>query len=328
MVSWLNSGVTPQTLERALARLERWLAGSNVPEALVARREAGRATSADRRIAADAADALLAAQGGDGSWRGSLVATAEALLRLSELTGRSPPKRVVAAAARGVEWLRGLRGRPGRYGDGCSPERHRLGICHHFLGGFFAPEPPIEPDEELVLAIGARFPAGPAARLAASCLALQASLRWGAYGPDAQLHLDGLRRLFELDGRGGVDLVGIDALPAIVLVLLEARDRARYREMTVQSLARLTQIQRADGSWPELDALYILDVLLAATGAGLGTRAIDAAIRRGAGMLAITQQDDGLWERNSSPRRALIGWRALRYALGVGGGTAPQTGGD
>ncbi|HEX7120693.1 MAG TPA: hypothetical protein VF212_18010 [Longimicrobiales bacterium] len=315
MLSWVNPGVTSQTLERALARLEAGFLASSGPEALLARREAGRPEAGDDDLAGELVAQMLAAQDADGSWRGGLVATAEAMLLLRELAAPKPPKRVELAARRGVEWLRRLRGRPGRFGAGCSPDRHRLGLCHHSLGGFFAPEPPLAPGEELVLSSGGRFPTGPAAQLAASCLALRACLRWGGHGPDAWLHLDGLRRLLELEARREVELVPLEAFPAILLALVEAHTLAELREVLERMLARMVQTQRADGSWPELDAISILEVLLAAVGAGFGTPAIDAAIRRGAGLLAVTQREDGLWERDTAPRRALTGWRVLRHAL-------------
>ncbi len=329
MTSWISSGVTPQTLERALARLEAGFLGTPGAEALVARREAGGPASKDGRAAVAHVKAVVEAQEEDGSWRGSLVATVESLLLLRELLGAERPAAVDGAVARGLAWLRRLRGGPGRYGDGCSPERHRLGVCHHAVGGFFAPAPPLATGEELVLPCGARFPAGSAARLAASCTALRVCLRWGVFGPDTELHLDGLRRLLELDPRGANGLVPLEALPAVLVTLLEVPDRPELSEVTARGISRLTQMQRADGSWPELDALYILEALLAAADAGFGGPAIDAAIRRGAGLLAVTQRQDGQWERNATARRSLIGWRALRHAVRIdAGATQPAKGGD
>lgn len=329
MTSWVIPGVTPLTLERALARLESVFLGSTGPEALLARRDAGWAGEEDKQLARELIDGIIAAQDEDGSWRGALVTTAESLLLLGELAGRRAPKRVEQAARRGVEWLRRLRGGPGRFGAGCTPELHRLGFCHHWLAGFFRPEPPLAPGEELVLSNGSRYPTGPAAQLAASCLALRACLRWGDHGPDSWLHLDGLRRLLEYEASGDGSLVPLEAFPAILMALVEAHALAEARGLTAQMLARLVQTQRADGSWPELDAIEILEVLLAAVEAGFGTPAIDAAIRRGAGLLAVTQRENGMWERDTAPRRALTGWRVLRHALsseaaGTRGGSAAR----
>lgn len=315
MTSWVSPGVTPLTLERALERLESVFIDSAGPEALLARREARRSGVDDQRLARELVAGIVEAQDDDGSWHGALVPTAESLLLLAELAGRRVTKSVERAARSGVDWLRRLRGGPGRFGAGCTPERHALGFCHHSLAGFFRPEPPLAPGEELVLSNGAHYPTGPAAQLAASCLALRACLRWGDHGPDSWLHLDGLRRLLEHEASGESPLVPIEAIPAILLALVEAHALTEAREVIAQMLARLVQTQRADGSWPELDAIAILEVLLAAVDAGFGTPEIDAAIRRGAGLLAVTQRENGMWERDTAPQRALTGWRVLRLAV-------------
>lgn len=315
-----NVGTTPQTVERALARLEAAFLDSTGAEAQLARRESGRD---DPQARAARTAALVQAQQPDGSWGGSLTDTAELLLLLAELCDGEPDDDVAAAARHGMDWLRGRRGRPGRYGDGCSPERHRLGICEHFLGGFFAPEPPIPADRDLPLPCGAHIPAGPETRLVASCLALRSMLRWGRCGHDERLHLDGLRRLLAIDADRDGTSIAVDAVPAMLLALLEAPadpENPADHERTARALERIAGTQRADGSWPELDAFYILDVFVAAVDAGLRSPALLAAIRRSAELLAVTQQPDGLWEREATPRRKLIGWRALRTALRIHNG--------
>lgn len=328
MNSWVNTGVPSHVLEHALGRVEDALLAGNDADALLARREADRARADDDATAVALCDEILTGQTEDGSWGGSLIATAAVLLRLADLAGASPSARVAEAAGRGVAWLKRLRGRPGRYGEGCDPARHRAGLCHHFLGGFFAPEPPLEADAELQLPNGSRVPGGAAAQLTASCLALRATMRWGARGPDALLHLDGLRRLLELDTRTTQPRVPLDALPAIALVLLEGADRPEFRAAASHALERIVQVQRADGSWPELDTFAILEVLIAAVDSGFDSDAVDAALVRGSGLLALSQRPDGHWERDINTRRTRIGWRTLRHTVRSAQVTHPDQGAD
>ncbi len=328
MNSWVHGGITPQALERALGRVEEAILAAADADALLARREAGLTTPNDATLAATFCGVIVASQAEDGSWDGNLVTTAEMLMRLAALAGPDAADAVLNAGARGVAWLKSRRGKPGRFGDGCTPDRHRMGLCHHFLGGFFAPEPPIDEVEGLVLANGARVPGGAAGQLAASCLALRSVLRWEPHGPDASLHLDGLLRLLEWDRRTGGRLVPLDAVPAIALALLEAADRDEFRDAAKIVLDRIVQVQRADGSWPELDTFYILEVLLAALDAGFHSDAVDAALLRAAGLLALTQQPDGQWERDTVTARTRIGLRTLRHATRLAEGKTEPRNGD
>jgi hypothetical protein len=305
----------PESHRRALDRAEaRLLAGSDV-EAFLARREAGRPAPGDDERATELAAGIRETQQPDGSWQDSVIATAEALLCLRELepdaTAAEP------AVARAIDWLRTRRNAPGRFGDGCSPDRHRLGLCHHFLGGFFGPGPGDAPTQEAVLASGARLPGGPARALGASCLALRALIAWGVVGNDVVLHLEGLRRLAPLIRRESREPAPVDVLPLVVHALLDAPVADGNRDAALEALTRLAQMQRADGSWPELDTFYVLEVLLAAQ-ARHPNPTFDAALRRCAGLLTVTQQEHGAWDRDGGTRRLRIGWRTLRYATGAG----------
>lgn len=316
----MKIGMTSEKLKRALARTAGALLATNAAEAVVARHQAELSTPEDAELAATQADRLLGEQEADGSWGGDLLATAEALLLLSDLVSAGAPASEGEAVRRALSWLRGRRSAPGRFGDGCTAERHRLGFCHHFVGGFFAPVPPQATSKEVVLGSGARLRAGSAALLAASCVALQSVLRRGIDGVDAQLHLDALRRLIRLDPREARALLPIEVLPATLAALVEAPATAENRAAIERGLGRIVQSQRADGSWPELDTFYILEVLLAAVERGYRKASLEAAIRRAAGLLAVTQQPDGTWERGALPRRTVIGWRTLRYAVGATSG--------
>jgi len=351
MAAWIGPGISADRLRRALDRLEASFLEERSPEALIARREAGLWSSEDETLAAMLASELVGRQQADGSWDGDLCATAHAVVLLAELGPSVERGPIPSAVERATDWLHSRRGAPGRFGDGCTPDLHRLGFCHHFLGGFFAPtfeardasgphnerdphddrdpldergasDPPESPDPAVRLPCGAEFAPGPVASLVASCAALLALLKWGRVGPDARLHLDGVRRLLLVDPREVPGLVPLEAIPALVHVLLAAPERGDADPAVRRGLGRLTQVQRADGSWPEMDALCVLDVLIAASRAGHGNDAVAASLRRGAGLLAVTQRDEGTWERNGSAWRSLIAWRTLRFAVESCGGRA------
>ena len=148
------------SIEPARDRAEAAIAASDAVDAVIARREAGRARPDDDALTEQHVAELAAGQRDDGSWDGELVRTAEILLLLHDLVapdgdgaaakGRTDGSERARATAtpvveRGMAWLRGRRRRPGCYGEGCTPERHAEALCHHFMGGFFSPGPPEAP---------------------------------------------------------------------------------------------------------------------------------------------------------------------------------------
>lgn len=297
-------------IARALDRLEESFLQRDDAEAIVARAEAGTPAPEDAERVAKCLDGLEAWF--DGEEDRDLVERAEALLLYGELLALAPSRVPGPGAQRTLSELRGSRGAPSRYGEGCTPERHRLGLCHHTLAGFFGPGH----DGEIVLRNGAVIPAGNAARLVASCIALRALIRFGDSGTDTWLHLEGLRHLLALDPRELGALLPLEALPAILSALAEGPlETEEHRRAAEDVLTRVLLRQRADGSWPELDTFYVLEALLDAHRARLGDERLDAAIRRAAGLLALSQQPDGHWEHDHNPHRTRVGWRALRQAL-------------
>lgn len=307
-----------ESLSRALARVERQLLGGSGPESVLVRRELGRQDPGDADLADVIVRGLAEVQDAEGSWKGGVVPTAETLLLLHELGGDH--ETLAPAVAKGLAWLRSRRGMPGRFGDGCDPDRHRLGFCHHFLGGFYSPAPGDGGVRTIAQAPDARAAALAKHQIGTSCIALRAFLVWGDVGTDVQLHIDGLLRLAPAASREPGSPVPIDALPAILHALLHAPANPAVEEVVDTTLTLLLQMQRADGSWPELDAFEILEILLTAMEKGRGGPGVDAAIRRAAGLLAATQQTTGLWERDSATHRTRIGWRALRFATRTDGG--------
>jgi hypothetical protein len=316
--------MTRSTLERA-----RDLAGEHLfalpdPEGILARREAGRPDPQDERRLAVLLDALGRAQHADGSWEGGLIPTATTLLLLRELFPDGDPAGVVAGAA--VDFLRARRGAPGRYGDRCTPVDHAAGLCHHFLGGFFAAAPAGAPLPEVVLPSRARVQRDPDTRLAASALALEAVLRWGILDRDTAIHLEGIRHMLRLADRLDDDRLVPAARVAALAALLAAPATTDGAAVAGVAIGMILRTQRADGSWPGTDAFQVLELLRAAGAPAQGGHAchnagIDAAIARAAEMLALTQQRDGTWDRGAGPRRTLIGWRTLRHATRAAGTT-------
>jgi hypothetical protein len=307
----MRTSVDSAAIRRALGAVEAYLLReSSGAEALLARREVGLPAPGDGAALEAEAAAVLAAQLDDGSWGGGLLDTAEALLALHELW--EGENRGSGQVERGLDWLRTRRGAPGRFGDRCDPRRHEAALCHHFLGGFFSPAPPEPPLEAVRLACGAPVSGDAAARLVASCVALQAKLRWGRYGRDIELHLEGLRRIVDLwDERAG--LFTVPAFVAAVAALSDARD-PRSRDAAARGIATLVGAQRADGTWPDVDLFQVLELLERTARTGGASPALDAALYRGAVLLAVSIQDDGTWGQHAGTRRTLIGWRVLRHA--------------
>ena len=295
----------------ALSRAERHLFDLPVLEAFIARRESGEERLDDVGTIDDVASELLSHQSDDGSWGGSIALTAEAMLLLADLR---VPEQFVGAIERAEQWLRGRRRLAGRYTEGCSPERHELGICEHFAGGFFSPGPVYRDLSGTRLSSGLVLPADADARLGLSALALHALRRWSRSSHDDVIHLDALRRI----GNAAFRTPPVNlSLPALILVLTALTSAPRTAEFIMVlhgALTRLAGLQRADGSWPGAEPFHIADIYLLAAQSGYGSPVFDAAIVRTAEMLVLTQKSDGSWGPEAGPYRLLSSWRTLRYA--------------
>ena len=295
----------------ALAKTESLLFQLHVLESFIARREAHGESAEDDEIIGDVADEMLAHQSADGSWEGNMAVTTEALLLLADL---HVPARFVASVARATQWLRSRRSAPGRYSEGCSPERHELGICEHFAGGFFSPGPPTKDFSGTRMASGLTFSTDRDARLGLSCFALHAVRRWSKPTIDDLLHLAALARLANLSFRNGSSHLRTPALIAVLSALTSAPRRGEFIHSLHGALTRLASTQRADGSWPDADSFHVADVYLLAVHSGYGSPVFDAALARTAEMFVLTQHPDGSWGADGGPARLLTGWRTLRYA--------------
>lgn len=309
-------GGAEETLARAVQRADSAVLEAPVLEAVLARREAGEPRLADEGHAFALVEELCTFRRDDGSWGGDLVRTAEALLLAHALTPR-PAVEVRGAVDAGASWIRSRQGVPGAFAEGCTPERHALRFCEHFITGFFSPAAPSADLSSLTLASGIRFGGDAAARLGASCLALRALLRWGFEGADIDSHVDGVRGIVTGVALNAPSFISVAGYIAAVGALAEAPPDPRNKAAVGAGLERIAGLQRADGSWRGVDAFHVLDALLAAAARGHRTASADGAIARAARMLALLQREDGAWGRETGPERTLTGWRALHYAAAL-----------
>jgi hypothetical protein len=109
----------------------------------------------------------------DGSFDGDLVRTAESLLLLGSL--QATPARD-ERCDNAVAWMLQQRDVPRRFAGTCDPAAHQLGVCSHFLTGFFSPGPREVPLDGLRFSNGLQFNTDEDARLAASARAASAAL--------------------------------------------------------------------------------------------------------------------------------------------------------
>lgn len=303
-----------EVFARVLERVNANLLTAQVLEAVIARREAERPHAADALYAESLVAELGRHQADDGSWGHSLLRTAEALLLILDLTPEpSDPGRLMASA--GLEWIRGRQNAPGVFGEGCSPGRHTLGLCHHFLSGFYSPAPRTTNLAGTALSNRAKFPSDSVARLGISCVALQAVDRWKAGDAKTALQRTGLRSIVAGASTETASVITMAGYAAAVMALAEGPSNSEDDEAVVTGLDRLGSAQRADGSWPNADPFHVLDVVTRARQLGFGAAPADAALVRAAGMLTLLQRPDGGWGREMGPERTLIGWRTLRAAL-------------
>ena len=250
-----------------------------VLEAVIARREAGEPRVADEGHARALAAELCTFRRDDGSWGGDLVRTAEALLLAHSLTPDPEPE-VRDAIDAGAAWIRARQGQPGAFAEGCTPERHALRFCEHFVTGFFSPAPPETDLSSLTLASGIRVGGDAAARLGASCLGLRSLLRWGVTGADVDSHVDGVRSIVTGVALNAPSFISVAGYIAAVGALAEAVPDPRNKAAVAAGLERIAGLQRADGSWRGVDAFHVLEALLAAAEGGHRTPSADGAIAR------------------------------------------------
>jgi hypothetical protein len=295
--------------ERALAACQTWLLEQDEPEAVIAAHEAGLDPSAERARRWIAR--ILSGQDTIGSWGGDLLWTAQALLVVRELRTSAGVVEQDPGIGRACDWIRSRRGLPGAWSQGCSPGRHRRGLCHHFIGGFFSPAPPDQPYDEGRLRCGARLVGDPEVRFVASVTALRCLLLHGTVTRDDRLHLSSLREVIRAWREGPPPGLSTGALLSGVHALIGSPD-PQDREVAEAGLRLVGGKQRGDGSWVETDAFQALDVIGAAADADIAAQQMRRGLWHAARLLIASQQDDGSWGSDHGARRALIAWRTFR----------------
>lgn len=301
--------MTSGSVERALKAAQEWLLDQDAPEAVIVANEAG--------LDSGTGDAkrwvrrLLDDQDAAGAWEGDVIATAGALLTLAEIRSAASLREQDPGIGRGLDWLRARRGVPGAWSDGCSPDRHRLGICHHFVGGFFSPGPPEVPQAETRLRSGVHAVGDSEVRFVASAVALRCLLEWVEPSRDARLHLEGLRRVVDLWPDAPPAGLSTASLLSAVHALLHS-PVPEDRITAERGLRVIAGRQRGDGSWVETDPFQALEVFARAETADVAPERAHRALWHGARLLISAQRADGSWGGDDPARRALIGWRTLR----------------
>lgn len=300
--------MTHVSVERALLPAQAWLTAQDAPESVIAAHEAGVAD--DSKEAARWVGRILAEQDEKGAWNGDLMATSAALMTLAEIRQAAALREQDPGVGRALDWMRARRGAPGAWSDGCSEDRHAMGTCHHFLGGFFSPAPPEVPQEEASLRNGVSVMGDSESRFLSSVTALRCLLLWDDYTADAKLHLEGLRRITAMWPESPPpDLTTTSFLAAIhVLILSPAPEDTAAAE---RGLLILGGKQRGDGSWVDVDPFQALEVFADAEAVGIAPERARRALWHGARLLITTQSGDGSWGGEAPHRRALIAWRTL-----------------
>jgi hypothetical protein len=302
--------VTPSSLNGALARAEQFLLGAPALEALLARREAGREEPDDAETAALLMEEVFTFQRADGSFDGNLVRTAESLLLLGSL---QPIPARDERCGNAVAWMLQQRDVPGRFAGTCDPTAHQLGVCSHFLTGFFSPGPREVPLDGLMFSNGLRFNSDDDARLAASARALRACLRWSSGIGEHIALISALEKIAAMMFRPVYrETLGNAASLEVLAALIALPPEGDHTTVVQSALGRLVSLQRADGTWPELEALHVADVLLSALTHDYASPAIHGALTRAAELLVVTQHENGSWSNALDPQRTYIGWRVLR----------------
>jgi hypothetical protein len=288
-----------RAIQDAVDRARDWLSERRDYHGYLSRRDTGRgAPELGGHLRGD----LRAKQEPDGGWdEGDLAVSVEALWQLLDLglPANSP------AVDRALEWLYGRRDKDGAYGSGCTPTRHEQQICEHYISGFFSPGPSDEL-QEVTLSNGQTVTSDAGARLLISERALRTALRARPGDPRAAASVSGLRGLPLYLEYGGT------YTPAVLVGALQTLawlEGVRAAEVDA-GLEALASEQAADGTWPNVEFFFVLEMLLE-----LKQPAAEAMLKSAVPRLLEIQHKYGAWGRRHLAPQTWIAVRALERVL-------------
>lgn len=288
-----------RAIQDSIDRARAWLTERRDYYGYLSRRDSGRGAP---ELAGHLRGDLLAKQGPDGSWgEGDVAATAEAIWHLLDFGLPSNSRQVLQA----MHWLYGRRDADGSFTSGCSPARHEARICEHFLNGFFSPGAP-EESMEITLDNGQTVNSDVGARLLISERTLRMLLRAGPRDPRTAGSVAGLRGLPVYLEYGG------SFTPAVLVGALQALGWAHdgYASELEAGLEVMSQAQEKDGTWPNVEFFFVLEMLLEVDHP-LSSRMMRRAVEK----LLDTQHKYGAWGRNYVAPQSWIAVRVLERVL-------------
>ncbi len=293
--------LAPRTIQDSVDQARSWLAEQRDYYGYLSRRDSGRGAP---ELAAHLRGDLRAKQGPDGSWsEGDLAESAEAVWSLLDL-GLPSDSPVIDRA---LDWLYGRRDEDGAYGSGCTPSRHEQQICEHYISGFFSPDTSDEP-QEIALSNGQSVTSDSGARLLISERALRSALRARPDDPRAAASVSGLRSLPLYLEYGG------SYTPAVLVGALQALAWLRgIRSGELDAgLESLAAAQAKDGSWPNVEFFFVLEMLLE-----VKHPTSDRMLKQAGLRLLETQHKYGAWGRHHLGAQTWIAVQALERVAGL-----------
>lgn len=293
------------SLDQALARATDFFADRETRAGVVARRLLSRPRPSDSQLIEHLDRERRRRTRMDGSADGSLLQTAWTVLELLQLDFRPDH----AGLVRMVGYVLGRQNQAGRFGEGCTPERHAHGTCQHFVVGFFSPGGTDFPVGPLTFPWGVTVRPEDDARFAVSCLALRAALRARQEGRQSvRDHVQSL-----LDLRSLWNAWGGEWAPDQVFFALAALAAAplAFRDQVERNAAWVAERQRADGGWTGANPIHALEAMLQ-----VPTEPARQAVRRGAGAVQRMAGDGALFSDGADEEMSLVGVRVLRAAAG------------
>ena len=290
---------TVTEMREAAARARGWLAEREDYHGYLVKKDQGRGAP---ELATHLRGDIQAQQRRDGYWLDpdedapSLVLTSEYLFQLLNL-GLAGTSRAVE---RGIEWMYSMRGADGAFGEGTALD-HTLTPIPGIGNGFFSP---CKSDEamEITLPNGQHIASDAGARLLASERAMRTILR--ANMDDAQA----VPSVAALRGAPLYLEYGGTFTPAVLVGAIQALawTHTPYIGEVVAGLEALRDNGEADGSWPNVEFFFVLEMLLEVRHP-MALRMMEGAMPR----LYEGQHKNGSWGRGYMAPQTWIGLNVL-----------------